>query len=173
VNILDDLESQGYRASDKHCAWCGKFWGGPLDYRGRFPTCQACVEDEMYKKRALFLVKESAEPLEERFAGLFKAARVLLDEGADEDQIFPTLAWEALQTRNSDQGTQGGQLAELKASFLEAWMDPETWELKARELLERTGRIRPVKVVDGVLILERAPAAVKCGAVPSLKFGSR
>jgi hypothetical protein len=151
---------QDYQPPRNHCAWCGKFWEPP-DYGDLFPRCRACFEDETYKKRALFLVKESAEPPVVRFAQVFKTARVLLDNDAGEDQILPTLACEALQARDSDKGTLGGQWTELEDSFLEAWKTPGVWDSKSRELLEKTGRIRPVEVVDGALILERAPVAVK------------
>jgi hypothetical protein len=104
----------------------------------------------------LFLVKESAEPPEVRFARLFKAARVLLEKRAGEDEVFPTLACEGLQARDN-----GGVWGTLTAAFVEAWENPEIWESKTHELLERTGRIRPIEVVDGVLILERAPVAIK------------
>jgi hypothetical protein len=96
-----------------------------------------------------------------RFAGLFNAARVLLKEQADEDRVLPTLGCEGLLTQESQSGW-----GELKASFVEAWQKPEVWESKKRELLERSGRIRPVEVIDGVLILERAPVAVKVWGGP-------
>ena len=41
------------------------------------------------------MAKESEEPPEVRFAGVFEAARVLLEDGADEDRGCPTLAWGA------------------------------------------------------------------------------
>jgi hypothetical protein len=102
------------------------------------------------------LAKETEEPLEVRFAGVFEAARVLLEDGTDEDRVFPTLAWAGLEVRDG-----GGKRAELRASLAEASGNPEEWEHLTRDLSERTGRIRPIEVVGGVLVLERAPVAVK------------
>lgn len=81
---------------------------------------------------------------------------MLIEKRAGEDQEFPTLACEGLQARDN-----GGVWGELRAAFVEAWENPGIWESRTRELQERTGRIRPVEVVDGVLILERAPVAIK------------
>jgi hypothetical protein len=102
------------------------------------------------------LVRESEEPPEVRFAGVFKAARVLLEDVADEDRVFPTLAYAGLEVRDS-----GGKRAELRASLAEAWGDPEEWERLKGGLLERSGRVRPIEGVGGVLVLERAPVSVK------------
>jgi len=155
TNFLDHLASRGYRWNHKHCAWCGKYWE-PLDYRGLFPRCEGCSDDRTHNRRALFLTRGSEEPPEVRFAGVFEAARVLLEDGADEDRVFPTLAWAGLEVRDG-----GGKRAELRASLAKASGNPEEWERLTRDLSERTGRIRPIEVVGGVLILDRAPVAVK------------
>jgi hypothetical protein len=155
TGFLDHLASRGYRWSHKHCATCGKYWE-PLDYNGLFARCEGCSEDRTHNQRALFLTKESEEPPEVRFAGLFKAARVLLQDSADEDRVFPTLAYAGLEVRDS-----GGKRAELRVSLAAASGNPEKWERLTRDLLERTGRIRPIEVVDGVLVLERVPVSVK------------
>jgi hypothetical protein len=155
TGFLDHLASRGYRWNHKHCAWCGKYWE-PLDYRGLFPRCEGCSDDRTYNRRALFLTRGSEEPPEVRFAGVFEAARVLLEDGADEDRVFPTLAWAGLEVRDG-----GGKRAELRVSLAEASGNPEEWERLTRDLSERTGRIRPIEVVGGVLVLERAPVAVK------------
>jgi hypothetical protein len=155
TGFLDHLASRGYRWSHKHCAWCGKYWE-PLDHRGLFPRCEGCSDDRTDGRRALFLAKESEEPPEVRFAGLFEAARVLLEDGADEDRVFPTLAWAGLEVRDS-----GGKRAELREALAEASGNPEEWERLTGDLLEKTGRIRPIEVVGGVLVLERASVSVK------------
>ena len=155
TDFLDHLASRGHRWNHKHCAWCGKYWE-PLDYRGLFPRCEGCSDDRTYNRRALFLTRGSEEPPEVRFAGVFEAARVLLEDGADEDRVFPTLAWAGLEVRDG-----GGKRAELRVSLAEASGNPEEWERLTRDLSERTGRIRPIEVVGGVLVLERAPVAVK------------
>jgi hypothetical protein len=153
--FLDHLASRGYRWSHEHCASCGKYWE-PLDYGGLFPRCEGCSEDRTHNRRALFLVKESEEPSEVRFAGVFKAARVLLEDGADEDRVFPTLAYAGLEVRDS-----GGKRAEVREALAEASGNPERWERLTGDLLEGTGRIRPIEVVGGVLVLERVPVSVK------------
>jgi hypothetical protein len=122
TGFLDHLASRGYRWSNKHCAWCGKYWE-PLDYRGLFPRCEGCSDDRTHKRRALFLATERKEPPEVRFAGLFEAARVLLEDGAYEDRVFPTLAYAGLEVRDS-----GGKWSELRASLAEASGNPEQWE---------------------------------------------
>ena len=156
TGFLDHLASRGYRWSgNKHCTWCGRYWG-PLDYRGLFPRCEGCSDDRTYNRRALFLAKESEEPPEVRFAGVFKAARMLLEDGADEDRVFPTLAYAGLEVRVGE-----GRRAELRASLVEAWGNPEEWERLTGDLLEKTGRIRSIEVVGGVLVLERVPVSVK------------
>jgi hypothetical protein len=155
TGFLDILASRGYGWSHEHCAWCGKYWE-PLDYNGLFPRCKGCSDDRTHNQQALFLAKESEEPPEVRFAGVFKAARLLLEDGADEDRVFPTLAYAVLEARDG-----GGKRAELREALAEASGSPEEWERLTRDLLERTGRIRPIEVVGGVLVLERVPVAVK------------
>jgi len=155
TGFLDHLASRGYRWSNKHCAWCGKYWE-QLEHRGLFPRCEACSDDRTHNRRALFLTKESAEPPEVRFAGVFKAARMLLEDGAEEDRVFPTLGWAGLEVRES-----GGERAKLRASLAEAPVNPGEWERLTRELSGKGGRIRPIEVVGGVLVLERVPVTVK------------
>ena len=154
TGFLDHLASRGYRWNHKHCAWCGKYWE-PLDYRGLLTRCEGCSDDRTHNRRDLFLTRGSEEPPEVRFAGVFEAARVLLEDGADEDRVFPTLAW-GLEVRDG-----GGKRAELRASLAEASGNSEEWERLTRDLSERTGRLRPIEVVGGVLVLKRAPVAVK------------
>jgi hypothetical protein len=155
TGFLDHLASRGYRWSHQHCTSCGKYWE-PLDYGALFSRCEGCSNDRTDGRRELFLVKESKEPPEVRFAGLFESARVLLEDGADEDRVFPTLAWAGLEVRDS-----GGKRAELREALVEASQNPEEWARLTGDLLERTGRVRPLEVVDGVLVLERAPVSVK------------
>jgi hypothetical protein len=155
TGFLDHLASRGYRWSHKHCASCGKYWE-PLDYRGLFPQCGACCADRSHDRRELFLAKESEEPPEVRFAGVFGAARRLIEDSANEDRVFPTLAWAGLEVRDG-----GGKRAELREALAEASGNREEWERLTRDLLETTGRVRPVEVVGGVLVLERPPVAVK------------
>ena len=155
TGFLDHLASLGYRWRNKHCAWCGKYWV-PLDHRGLFPRCEACGADRTQGRRALFLTKESAEPPDVRFAGVFNAARMLVEDEANEDRVFPTLAWAGLEVKDG-----GGKRAKLRASLTEASVNPGEWELLTRELSGKGGRVRPIEVVGEVLVLERVPVTVK------------
>jgi hypothetical protein len=155
TGFLDHLASRGYRWSGNYCAWCGKYWE-PLDYGGLFPRCGECSDDRTHNRRALFLTKESAEPPEVRFAGVFKVARMLLEDGAEEDRVFPTLGWAGLEVRNG-----GGERAKLRVSLAEASVNPGKWERLTQELSGKGGRARPVEVVGEVLVLERVPVTVK------------
>ena len=56
-------------------------------------------------------------PPEERFADLFKAARILLEMGiSEEDQIYPTLAF-------ANELGQGVEIIEQKERLVSAWED--------------------------------------------------
>jgi hypothetical protein len=81
---------------------------------------------------------------------------MLLEDGADEDRVFPTLGWTGLEV-----GKGGGERAKLRASLAEASVNPGKWERLTRELSGKGGRVRPVEVEDGVLVLERVPVTVK------------
>jgi hypothetical protein len=135
----DHLVSRGYRSSNKHCAWCGKYWEA-LDHRGLFPRCEACSDDRTHNRRALFLTKESAEPPEVRFAGVFKAVRMLLEDGADEDRVFPTLAYAGLEVR-----VGGGERAKLRASLRKPQGTPRSGGGSHRSSRGRAGGRGPLR----------------------------
>jgi hypothetical protein len=101
--------------------------------------------------------EEPPPPPEERFADLFKAARVLLTEGiAEEDQIYPTLAF----ANELGQGLVA--FIEEKERLVSAWEEgSDSWAEAVDEFSWRHPSIRPVKVVDGVVILERVPVDVR------------
>lgn len=83
----------------------------------------------------------SAAPLEERFGGLFKAARALLREEAHEDRVLPTLAVEGLE--------------------IHAGGDQGSWSQEAADFYLDHPRVRLVSLEDGILILERREADVE------------
>jgi hypothetical protein len=81
---------------------------------------------------------------------------MLLEDGAEEDRVFPTLGWAGLEVRNG-----GGERSKLRASLAEASVNPGKWERLTQELSGKGGRVRPIEVVGGVLVLERVPVTVK------------
>jgi hypothetical protein len=104
--------------------------------------------------------------LEERFAPLFKAAQVLLNDGvAEEDVIYPTLAYaNELGQRISDHafanelGLQQIPDFEEEASLLVLAKSGPDWEAAAERFVERHAGIIPERVTeDGVVILRWLP----------------
>jgi hypothetical protein len=85
--------------------------------------------------------EETVLPPEERFDALFRAARVLLRKGIDqEDQIVLTLA---LAKRNYEDGAYSGE-KHREDSWISAF-----------------GSLRPVQIVGQVLILERISISIE------------
>ena len=96
-----------------------------------------------------------AKEAEERFDELFRAARVLLREGIDqEDRIIPTLAY-------AKYACEGGSYLSKRHRFEELAEGSEAWEREADTFVSIYGSLRPVRVVDGILILERLPVSVE------------
>jgi hypothetical protein len=96
----------------------------------------------------------SPPPAEERFDELFRAARMLLEIRAEEDQIIPTLALA------NEIGQEVSHLVAARARFVKIGGDGEAWNNEANKFVRRYGSLRPVRVVDGMLILERLPVSV-------------
>ena len=93
-------------------------------------------------------------PLEDRFEELFKAARVLLRQGvSDVNQIIATLAFA------HELGRGFLHLSAEKRQMKHFANHPELWE-KAASRFSRDYGSRPIKVVDGVLIMERLPVSI-------------
>jgi hypothetical protein len=108
-------------------------------------------------------IEDEPSPLPEvRFAELFKAARVLLKEGiAEEDQIYPTLAFA------NELGQGLVDFIEEKERLVSAWKDgSESWAEAVYEFSWRHPSLRPIKVVDGVVIRERVPVDVRIHKYP-------
>jgi len=96
-----------------------------------------------------------AEEAEERFDKLFRAARVLLREGiGQEDRVIPTLAY-------AKYACEGGSYLSKRHRFENLEEGSEAWEREADVFVSIYGSLRPVRVVDGILILERLPVSVE------------
>jgi len=123
------------------------------------PLCDDCTDHLTFDERlGSYFVTTAIEPLpppEQRFHALFEAARVLLEQGgAEEDQIIPTLAFANLL------GQGFVNLLSIRRRLVEASGDPEEWARASDEFVGRYGSLRPVRVADGVAILERLPVSV-------------
>jgi hypothetical protein len=105
--------------------------------------------------------------LEEGFGHLFKAARVLFREGVtDEGQIFPTLAF-ALSIgsgRDPDRDPREhdpfDHLDYDYKRLVKARESGETWGREANRFVSGYGSLRPVRIVDEILILEMLPVGI-------------
>jgi hypothetical protein len=92
---------------------------------------------------------------EERFDELFKAAKILLELDAEEDQIIPTLAL-------ANQIGEGvWHLVAERTRFVKVGEDGEAWNKEMDNFVRRYRSLRPVRVIDGVLILERLPVSIE------------
>lgn len=138
----------------RRCASCGKPDVELLDAW----VCEECAAE--VRARGFVFEPYAPElrdpPMEERFAELFRAARVLLLEEATEEQVFPTLAFAVFAFR---QGIEE-RFAE-KARLVKAWDKPKAWETEADRFVSRFPSARPVKVRDKALILEQEPVSIE------------
>lgn len=119
------------------------------------PLCETC--QQRLESGELVWPSYTARPVppEDRFDDLFEAAHVLLAEQVDNpDQIIPTLAFAH---------ELGRGLFHLPAEKkqMEYFADsPEAWDRTA-DRFARTYGARPVRLAEGVLILERIPISVR------------
>ena len=92
--------------------------------------------------------------IRERFGELFEAARLLLRGGVtQEEQVIPTLAFaNCVQVVRS--------LAAEKEQLVAAWEDPEAWEREVEIFAWKHASLEPVRVVEGILVLERLPVYI-------------
>jgi hypothetical protein len=97
----------------------------------------------------------SDPPVEEKATELLKAARVLLEKEAPEDQVFPTLAFAGYAL---GQGIEE-RFAE-KDRLVNARGKPEAWETEVNRFVSRFPSARPVQIIDDVLILEQEPVTI-------------
>jgi hypothetical protein len=144
----------------KPCASCGEPGANRLVTDvDDLPLCGGCA-DRLLSGEAVgcFLPteEEPSPPPEERFGALFEAARVLLKQGGvEEDQIIPTLAF----ANEIGQGLVN--LLSVRRRLVEASEDAEKWERASDEFVGRYGSLRPARVADGVVILERLPVSIR------------
>src|SRR5215211_2016856 len=95
-----------------------------------------------------------------KFDELFRATRVLLKECAkknEEDRIIPTLAF---ANHICDRVPR---LVEEKDRLVGLWGDERIWDEEADRFARRFGGLKLVRVVQGVLILERRPVFIAIG----------
>ena len=158
------------------CPSCrNKAIGGPkLEILGDFvPVCAACISriragagwgyQLPTKNDSPLPVSDGKESAEERFDAVFKASRVLLEEGAREDRIIPTLALAHLL------GGGVPRLAAQKEQLVRLRGDEQAWNIEADRFARRYSGLRPVRVVDRVLILERRRVLVTINYAPIAK----
>jgi hypothetical protein len=101
--------------------------------------------------------EDVALPIPEGFSELFQAARVLLEENAPENQIIPTLAL----ANHLCLGVP--RLATEKERFMRLKEDEQVWETEADRFARRFGGLRPLRIAQGTLILERRPILAAVG----------
>jgi hypothetical protein len=128
------------------------------------PLCEGCSGRSLDGELVAYCSPEE-EPLpppEVRFADLFNAARALFKEDVtEEDRIYPTLAFA------NELGQGSVDFIEEKECLVSTWEDgSERWTEAVDEFSRRHPSIRPVKVVDGVVILERVPVNVRIHNYP-------
>ena len=158
--------STSEQVGGERCASCG----GPATTRfvtelDDVPLCEGCSDHFLAGGAIVYsppTEEEPQPPPEERFAELFRAAQVLLKESvAEEDQIYPTLAFA------NELGQGLVDLIEEKERLVSAWGDAsDSWAEVVDEFSWRHPSIRPVKVVDGAVILERVPVDVRIHNYP-------
>jgi hypothetical protein len=161
------MESVAEPEKTRRCRSCGRrAKGGPkLEILGDFVTvCAACIS----RVRAgagwdywLPTKEDSPLPLPQGFDGLFKAARVLLKEDAPESQVISTLAL----ANHLCHGVP--RLVAEKERLVRLWGDEQVWDEEADRFARRFGGLRPERVVDGVLVLERRSVLVTINYAPA------
>jgi hypothetical protein len=158
--------STSQQEGDGRCASCGEpattQFTTELD---NVPLCEDCSDRLLGGGTIAYSPPTEKAPLpppEKRFADLFKAAQVLLREGiAEEDQIYPTLAFA------NELGQGLVDFIEEKKYLVAAWKDgSDGWAQAVDRFSWRHPSIRPAKVVDGVVILERVPVDLRIHDYP-------
>jgi hypothetical protein len=149
----------------EQCASCGSSGAHTLKIEAdEVLLCDGCADRLRAGEAITFWLptkEEPPPPPEERFADLFKAARILLEMGiSEEDQIYPTLAF-------ANELGQGVEIIEQKERLVSAWEDgSDIWADAVDAFSRRCPSIRPVEVVDGVVVLERVPMSVRIDNYP-------
>jgi len=147
------------------CASCGKPGAGRL-VTGLEDAilCESCIGRVRAGEATSYWAHTEPEPdppPEERFEELFRAARVLLNEGIEEeDQIFPTLALA------NELGQGVAHLLGVQSLFRRLVEDEGAWAAESDRFVRRYGSLRPLRVAGGVLVLERLPVSVEVRGDP-------
>jgi hypothetical protein len=124
---------------------------------GRLLLCKQCAVKVRLGEGVHFKMPDSSGvvaevPPEQRFAELFKAARILLSEGTrDESVIIPTLAFAA------EIGQGVVSCLEARERVVAAWRTPEAGGKAEARFPDVLGNHRSVGVVNDVILLERRP----------------
>lgn len=150
----------------KRCVSCGSTFGDKA-FGGKAPNLSGegllCV-DCTVRMRAEGTIgyrlptrDDSPLPVEERFDELFRAANVLLREDAKENEVIPTLALA------NEIGQGRPRLIAEKERFAEIGEESKTWDEEAHKFARHYGGLRPARIVQGTLILERRTVLVAVG----------
>lgn len=143
----------------EYCSSCGAPGARQFFWSISEAFCSGCAETLRPVFGGLY-DHELRRPLEERFGGLFEAARDLLIAGIDdEDVIYPTLAYASRRGWSPKTSEEAGKLI----SAGEDWIPTLDWVWRGYILEE---------VVDGVIILRRLPVtgAVHLHQIPDQKI---
>jgi hypothetical protein len=155
VPTVDPAEPE----KSERCASCGSSGANRLTTEADdVVLCEDCIKRLRIEEEMDYwfpMQEEPAPPMEERFDELFRAARVLPEQGAQEEQIIPTLALAY------EIGKGPSRLVAERGQFVEVEDDKAAWEQEADSFVRSYGRLRPVRVVDGTLILEWLPVSVE------------
>jgi hypothetical protein len=120
--------------------------------------CERCADRQRAEGAISYWLPSPEEPPmppEERFSELFSAARALVQEGIeDENVIYPTIALANAVGYDLD-------LAKLKAQIVYQWDSQKTRDALARDLARRcNGGLQPVgRSEEGSLLVASVPAA--------------
>jgi hypothetical protein len=147
----------------KYCAACGSVAAGGARYDilgDQVPLCVSCttqVRAGAGLEYSLPTRELAPLPVPEGFSELFQAARMLLEEDAPENQIIPTLAL----ANHLSHGVP--RLITERDRFKRLEEDEQAWEAEAHGFARRYGGLRPVRMAQDVLILERRPILAAVG----------
>jgi hypothetical protein len=156
------MESLAEPKKTKYCASCGSpnIGGRTSNLSGAVRLCVGCTVRMRSGLRLDYRLPtrdDSLLPVEERFNELFTAARVLLKENAEENRIIPTLALA------NEIGQGRPHLITEKQRLLELGSDKQIWDEEANSFTRRYGGLRPVRVEQEILVLEKLPVFVAVG----------
>ena len=132
--------------------------GNPAKLRSssKSTVCERCLQEGVPGDLPAKVPAAKEPPVDEKATELLRAARVLLAKEAPEDQVFPTLAFAGYAL---GQGIE--ECFAEKAQLVQAWGKPKAWEAEVDRFVSRFPSVRPVQVIDDVLILEQEPVSIQ------------